>query len=161
MSKFSDRPHWGPILEAAIAGQDPLVRARQTPESVGRMVSGLVYVASPYSKQVRVNGTFNIQRGVEMAMQAARAVAELAERGVSAVSPVALSDLACGSVGYRIDPLDHAFWMRWCAPLLAASRAVVVPDIEGWDRSVGVWQEVCQAIERNVPVYLYAGRDAA
>jgi len=51
-----------------------------------------------------------------------------------------------------LDPLDAAFWSRWCAPLLAACGSVAVPDFPGWQASEGVWREVIWAITHGVPV---------
>jgi len=76
-------------------------------------------------------------------------------RGVTAVSPIVLADGMCHATEH-LDPLDVRFWTRWCAPILAAARAVVVPDIPGWSRSEGVWHEVREALGRSLPVHVYA-----
>lgn len=75
--------------------------------------------------------------------------------GVSAFAPVAVSADHCHA-SHNLDPIDERFWTRWCAPFLAAARAVVVPRIVGWDTSVGVWREIVEAVGANKPVHVYA-----
>ncbi len=130
-----------------------------TPDLVAREASGLVYLATPYSREaVRDGIIWDMRLSLQMQGHAERHAAALAARGITAIAPIALAAGMCHQ-SHQLAPLDARFWQRWCAPLLAASRAVVVPDIPGWDRSQGIWFEVVEALDRQMPVYVYAGAD--
>ena len=100
-------------------------------------------------------GHWSLAKSALAATRADRHAARLAMRGVTAVSPIVQAASMCHATAH-LDPLDARFWTRWCAPILAASRAVVVPDIPGWSRSEGVWHEVREALGRSLPVHVYA-----
>lgn len=139
-----------------------LVHQHCSLHSVGAACAGrLVYLATPYSREVvTARGEWVMGLSERMQQQAAQEAERLCLRGVTAISPIVLSAAMCHLPIPRLiglDPLDAAFWGAWCQPLLAASGAVVVPDIPGWDRSVGVWREAVWAVEHGVPVYLYGG----
>lgn len=152
-------PAWGPVIAAARAGELPLLGFGATPEAVAREAAGLVYLATPYSRiAVDAAGAWCPERSARAMAQATRAAARLAGLGVTAVSPIVLTAGMCHASA-ALDPLDDPFWARWCAPLLAAARVVVVPDIAGWDRSRGVWREVRAALASNVPVRIYGRED--
>lgn len=155
------RPNWSLLLGAAARGELPLVHAGATPAQVAREVAGIAYLATPYSKVVLdADGCWDLRLSLEAMARAARASGVLARAGITALSPIVLAAemCHCDHCGQRLlDPLDAAFWTRWCAPLLDAARAVVVPDIRGWDRSDGIWHEVITALGRNLPVYVYEG----
>jgi hypothetical protein len=55
-----------------------------------------------------------------------------------------------------IDPMDATIWEKINAPLLAASQAVVVPDLPGWTASAGVMDEIHTALRAGKPVFLYS-----
>lgn len=98
------------------------------------------YVATPYTKHAGA-------AGLDFAAKAAAcAVADLALRAVTGVSPIVLAHQACGTLpGRALDPLDQSFWAHWCAPLLTAMPAVFIPDIIGWRESDGIAHEVREA----------------
>ena len=115
----------------------------------------LVYLASPYSKRCLIRGAWDEDLSLSLGFAAAKWVAELSLRGVTAISPVSQSSMMVSALQRGLlDPLDPAFWESWCRPLLHACEAVVVPPITGWDDSVGVWFEVQAALDANCPVYL-------
>ena len=132
-----------------------LIEGRMSVMVVERLRGGQVYLATPYSRHVTVDGVFCDYKSGFMGGVAADWARRLAVAGVSAVSPVVLAvamlreDLECG-----LRPLDHVFWAHWCQPLLLASRTVAVPMIEGWDSSRGIWAEVIWALVANRPVVL-------
>lgn len=157
-----------PFAWATLAGHDRGQRFRMVPlEAAVRDLSAsqpLVYLASPYSKiAVNREGRWDIGRSMTASTRAAMWSARFAERGVSAVSPIVLSAEMChlrvpslcleGHGPLRLNPMDAAFWTRWCFPLLVACDAVVVPPIEGRDRSAGVWGEVVTALGASKTVY--------
>lgn len=152
--KLPSAPAWD---HPGLALYDGLLLHRNAPiEMVAvRGRNALNYLATPYSKRAVDEAGRWCERGSRAAwIEAEVWAAAFAERGVSAVSPIAQ---ACGLIHIgqgRVDPLDHRFWTGWCAPLLAASGAVIVPPIEGWAESLGVWQEVREMLYRMRPVYL-------
>jgi len=129
-----------------------------------------VYLATPYSNEVLIDGRWQFTLSMRMQRAAAEACADFAERGVTALSPVVLATAMVHATQrfvpgrgrdacpwqHRLDPMDHALWMRWCLPIFNACDAVVVPDIPGWSRSKGVLSEVETALFLNTPVYVYA-----
>ena len=106
-------------------------------------------------------GDWREERSVELGLRAAQASAALAAEGVTAVSPIAQASLMvsapCDAAGARLDPLDAAFWERWCRPLLQRCDSVIVPKMQGWDRSRGIWAEVMTALERSKPIFVWRG----
>ncbi len=124
----------------------------------------LVYLASPYTKvAVDGEGRWDMGRSVEALTKAAMWSARFAQASVTAISPIVLSAEMCALrvpslraedlPPIRLDPLDAKFWTDWCFPLLVACDAVVVPPIEGRDRSEGIWGEVVTALGSSKPVY--------
>lgn len=120
-----------------------------------------VYLATPYTRQVVDSECkFCRTRSDGMSAEAARHVAELALRGITAISPIVLSVAATNAAPAALDPLDQELWQNWCWPLLATCGAVVVPDIAGWQQSRGVWREVLWSLSRALPVFVYADAEA-
>ncbi|MDI3335885.1 DUF1937 family protein [Defluviimonas aestuarii] len=152
----SQTPDWQAL--ARIAREKALlVRFGETDESVAALASGLVYLATPYSKvTLDDRGNWSFHASADAMERASRVSARLAKLGITAVSPIVMAADMCHTDA-TLDPLDADFWTRWCAPILAASRSVVVPSIPGWDQSVGIWHEVREAIGRNRTVHVYAG----
>jgi Domain of unknown function (DUF1937) len=162
-------------MAEARSGAGDLVRFGQSPATIARGWGGRqpVYLATPYSREVvGADGVWEYARSVEVARGAALASAALMAAGVTAVSPIVLSaamvHATCRFEARRsahfagtIDPLDHARWMAWCMPLLRSCGAVVVPDLPGWDRSLGIWAEVREALDRAMPVMVYATAEVA
>ena len=164
---------WGPVVAAAQRGDLPLLQVGCSAQSVAKEFGGRqpVYLATPYSKEaIDVLGAWSYDLSKSMQRRAERAALELMQAGVSAFSPIALSvgmihasgqfhGTRGGGVRFEpaLDPLDSAFWSRWCQPFLNVCGAVVVPDIPGWDHSDGIWAEVQFAISRDIPVFVYGG----
>lgn len=154
----SDGPAWGLFFAQSMSGRwGDLVRFGAGPEAVARYSGGrLVYLATPYSKQViGPGGVWDFGLSAEASVRAARWAAQVARHGATAVSPIVMAAEMCHSARL-LDPLDEPFWGRWCAPLLAASGTVAVPAFAGWQRSRGIWREVCWALQHNLPVMFEA-----
>ena len=137
-----------PALDTYAAGS-LLHRDAALSDVVARCAGRLVYLATPYSKLACCdNGQFNPAGSLKAAFLAARWAGLLADRGITAVSPViqAVAMVHCDPDDTRLDPLDAEFWEGWCRPFLAASGMVVVPPILGWQDSDGIWVEVCDAL---------------
>ncbi|MBB4207262.1 DUF1937 family protein [Roseinatronobacter bogoriensis] len=149
----------------------PLVHWGATPAHVARFCRGrLAYLASPVTTRAATEaaqgdaGWYILER---LALECALDMDALAQAGVSAVSPVAQalsmirargrSDILHGPMGL----LDRDGWMRWGAPLLRVSSAVVVADRPGWAESRGVAAEVDYALSVNMMVFFAPARPEA
>lgn len=144
---------------------DPRVtRIAALHEISGALSGRLVYLATPFTKLASRarNGcidppfrasTFDALAAEAARRQAAYWAANCAAVGISAASPIVMS-CAMVEAHTALDPLDEAFWERWCAPLLAASWAVVVPPIHGALESRGVSHETLAALDRGRPVFV-------
>lgn len=108
-----------------------------------RLESGrAVYLATPYTRLARAG------QAQQAANVAADCVGWMARKGVTAVSPIVLAHAACEQ-DPQLDPLAEKFWTDWCAPLLWACGAVVVPDIPGREASKGVAYEAAWALRNS------------
>lgn len=154
-ARFPGCQSWPELLRMA-PWWPGLLHPGATPASVARVASGLVYLATPYSLQATDprNGRWRRDWSDALARAAALEAVALAREGLTAVSPIVQSAAMCNALD-GLDPLDERLWARWCQPMLDAARAVVVPDIPGWRRSLGVWREVIWALEHNMPVHVY------
>jgi hypothetical protein len=154
---FPRKPDWD-WLKATFPG-NVLLRVDCPFIEVVRSVSGrMAYLATPYTRQV-LNDDLQWDRclSYDIETRTARWARAFAIEGATVASPIVLS---CAIVHAdpedHIDPLDDAFWARWCQPMLSACGSVVIPAMDGWDVSRGVWREACWALQHNVPVYLVA-----
>ena len=110
----------------------------------------LSYLATPYSKvALDAWGDWCPSTSLECAEQAGLCARSLALAGVTAISPIiqAVEMVHADFRDERLDPLDAEFWEAWCRPLLAASWYVIVPPIDGWAESDGIWLEVRTALQ--------------
>ena len=152
-------PQWGNLLAEYAGTQFDLLRPDCSLVEAARLARGhLAYLATPYSKLV-LNDDLEWDRGqsLDLVLRAARWASLFALEGVTAISPIVQAGEMCHSrLEGDLDPLDHVFWTKWCAPLLAASRILLVPPVPGWDQSQGIWFETCTALSRNVRVCLIA-----
>ena len=130
---------------------------------------GQMYLATPYTKPATGDDGIDWRGAEAMCSEALFWLAYLTAQGLSVVSPIALAHPAArvvrpGHVPLRgapgevplpcfLDPLDTSFWTRWCAPILRASRGVIVPPIPGWRESEGIAHEVAEAVEAGKPVW--------
>lgn len=147
-------PDWARFCDPE-APQAPLVYRACGPVTVAQRARQPVYLATPYSLEVTgPDGRWQMDRSHRMVVLAAMEAARLARVGVTAISPIVLSGDMC-HVDTGLDPLGAGFWHRWCAPVLNACGAVVIPEIPGWWRSRGVWREACFALGAMMPVFIY------
>ena len=129
------------------------------PARAALQMSGLVYLATPYSKRVLMDGRFSWKLADDCAREALGVCAVFERLGVTAISPILNAHYIVRRHGSDWGPLpaealalDADHWTRWCAPLLAACRSVYVPALDGWDHSAGVAFEVQESLSRNRPV---------
>jgi hypothetical protein len=104
--------------------------------------SGLIYLATPYTL---------LRNRAAAAKEAARLTGCLALQGYSIFSPIAHSH-AIAQLG-NIDPLDHAFWLKFNQPFLVAAMALVVAHMDGWQESKGIAHEIAFFKECGKPIY--------
>jgi hypothetical protein len=155
--QFPRDPDWD-WLKASYPGNVLLRADCQFVEAVSHLIGRMAYLSTPYTKAV-VNDQMEWDRGLscDIEVRTARWVRAFAIEGITGASPILLSCAAChADIEDRLDPLDDVFWARWRRPLLSASGAVVIPAMDGWDVSQGVWRDACWALLHNVPVYLIA-----
>ncbi|APZ53724.1 DUF1937 family protein [Salipiger abyssi] len=122
----------------------------------------LVYLASPYSKRAaHADGCYCPTEATRAAFDAAKWAAALAREGITAISPIAQAQaMADADMGAGLDPLDDRFWTDWCAPLLGACEALILPPIHGWQESRGCRLEITVAQNCGKPVFLMTGEGA-
>ncbi len=117
----------------------------------------LCYLATPFTKIAQYDdGEFDPAKSLECATRAARWSRALAIEGVTAVSPViqSVEMVHADFVDQQLDPLDWDFWMCWCQPLLHACPVVIVPRIDGWGDSDGVWHDAVTALRQQKRVFV-------
>jgi hypothetical protein len=124
-----------------------------------RARGSLAYLAAPYTREVTAGDGLWCEDLSDLAeARVARWAHAFALAGVTVASPIGgACELLRADVEGRLDPLDDAFWARWCRQMLHACGSVLVPPMPGRDDSAGVWHEVGSALARNVPVFQIAG----
>lgn len=108
----------------------------------------LWYVGTPYS---------NYPGGLEDAFDmACFQTAFLAKAGLSVYSPIAHTHPIARYC--NVSPTDHAFWMRFDAPLVAACGGLIVVMAKSWSTSRGIAHEITEFKKANKPiVYMTPG----
>lgn len=102
----------------------------------------LYYLASPYSHK---------ERDVmdQRAEAVTKAAVELLNQGVFVFAPIAYN---APWEKYNL-PGDWNFWQEFDKAFVSRMDAVVVLQLDGWDRSTGVTAEIEFAKQMNIPVY--------
>ena len=92
----------------------------------------LIYMASPYSLYTH---------GLDQACEDVSGVAgDLLERGVRVFCPVSHAHTIAQSS--CVNPLDHKLWMTLDKAVADHCQALIVVELEGWQDSVGVREEI-------------------
>lgn len=100
------------------------------------------YLASPYSKY---------PAGIEVAFQdICRIAGRLITLGVRVYSPIAHTH-PIATYG-DIDPYAHAIWLPADKPFMANAKGLIVAQMEGWDTSYGIGEEVKDFLAAEKPV---------
>ena len=102
----------------------------------------LYYLASPYSHKDRE--VMNHRAEV-----VTKAAVDLLNQGVFVFAPIAYN---APWEKYNL-PGDWNFWQEFDKAFVSRMDAVVVLQLDGWDRSTGVTAEVEFAKQNNIPVY--------
>ena len=104
---------------------------------------GLAYLATPYSLY---------EAGTDRAFEDACAVnARLAERGVTAFSPIAHSHPI--AIHGRLNPKDGMFWIKHDELFIERCDLLIVAQLDGWEVSEGVTFEIDAFKDAGKPIY--------
>lgn len=103
---------------------------------------GIVFLSTPYTKY-----WLGL---ICAATDAARAAAALRRRNINVFSPIAHGDTVSRRGG--LDPTDADMWMHNDRAILEIASAIVVVKMKGWDKSLGVGQEIAFAVENDRPI---------
>ncbi|MBC7156226.1 MAG: DUF1937 family protein [Rhodobacteraceae bacterium] len=123
--------------------------------AAGTLAGRAAYLATPYTAYARAaDGGFDARGGERAARLSAMWLAEALEAGVAAHCPVIASHVAVVQGACVLDPLDGAAWESLNAPVLAACAGVVVPPIDRWRGSAGIWREVGATLRWQRPVFV-------
>lgn len=109
-----------------------------------KLTKGYWYLATPYSKW---KGGLD-----DAAFIAAKVAGRLIRAGVHVFSPIAHSHHI--SVAAEIDLRSYEIWLSLDKPLFEAAYGILVADLDGWDESYGITQELKWAREHGKPRYL-------
>lgn len=101
----------------------------------------LVYLAGPYSGSVAERR--------ERWWKLSAIAADLTASGVLVYSPITHGHVLAG---HRNLPTDWTFWDRHCRTMVAACSLVLVAQLDGWHRSVGVSREIDIAADLGILV---------
>lgn len=153
--KSVDKADWEALVES-YAGVRTIHLDIEFGEVIDRCRSQLSYLATPYSKlAVDLDGQFCHVRSDFAGQEAAKWLAHCGVNGITAVSPIVQSVAMLGADPVRaLNPLDERFWSAWCAPMLWACSAVIIPQIDGWSQSAGVLFEAHSALKAMKPVFV-------
>jgi hypothetical protein len=104
---------------------------------------GLIYLSSPYTLY---------PEGIDKAnSDICKITARLAERGITAFSPIAHSH-AVAKYG-KLNPKDGAFWIKHDEIFMDRCDALLVAEMPGWEDSVGVTWEIDVFRDAEKPIY--------
>lgn len=102
----------------------------------------MIYLASPYSDP----DPFMVKTRFLLAQQC---TAELLKQGIFVYSPI----VHCHELAWAYNlPGDFAFWKAYNFDMLRRADMITVLKITGWDKSVGVSQELEAAKYIGLPV---------
>lgn len=110
----------------------------------------LKYLGAPYSTGLPDKVDYRKAMD-ERAAIIARNVAKLHEDGVFVYSPITHG---YGYERYVKDELrpSHDFWLPHCFEVLRRCDSMLILQLEGWDRSFGIREEIHFCNENNIPV---------
>jgi len=102
---------------------------------------GLIYLASPYRLY---------PRGPEMAfIDVCRLSSRLIDMGIGIYSPIA----HCHAIAHhgKMDPYNSDFWVKFHQTFIIKSDALLVAEMDSWDQSYGVAEEISIFHAANKP----------
>lgn len=103
----------------------------------------LIYVGTPYTRY---------QKGIEMAfIDACKLTGRLLQEGLRVYSPIAHTHPI--AIHGKIDPLDHKIWLPFDAAIMAKADAMIVAQLDTWDKSTGVAHEIAVFKAAGKPIF--------
>lgn len=104
------------------------------------LVTGMIYLACPYTNKYRDVERYNVIIADGVARR-------LISRRWCVYSPLSYSD--------KIDVAnDYGYWMEHCLYMLNACNTIFVINADGWRESKGVKKELLKSCEDGIPAYL-------
>lgn len=104
--------------------------------------SKLIYIASPYSSADEKKRLDNYEKVSKFA-------AYLISKGDVVISPIAYGHPLLGFVNM---PGDWEFWKNFCITFLEKCDTMIVLQLEDWDKSRGVLEEIEYCKNNNIPI---------
>lgn len=111
--------------------------------------SKIIYIASPYSST-------DEKKRIENYEKVSKFTAHLISNGAVAISPIAYGHPLLGFVDM---PGDWEFWKNFCITFLEKCDEMIVLQLEGWDKSRGVLEEIEYCKNKNIPVWYMTQQD--
>ncbi len=102
----------------------------------------MIYLATPYTDENVVIEYQRYQRACELA-------AQLTVRGYVVFSPIVHGHAMRTATWLQ---LDRARWMEIDFEFLRRSDALVIAKMPGWEKSLGVQQEIAYASTHGIPI---------
>lgn len=109
----------------------------------------MIYLATPYSHE-------RPETRRERYLKACRVTAVLMKAGIPVFSPLLNSVPAVEEGGLEI---EHDDFLKIDLPILRRCDEVLIVEIDGWDKSAGVWSEMTEAIVHKIPITLIEEKD--
>jgi|GEM_PF-2321980 len=144
-----NNPHLARHMEGAL-----FLPGATLKEAENKCRGSLCYLASPYTKRVVIRDEgWDGMASLDRAAEAALWCRSFASVGITVISPVVQAvEMIHADFREWLDPLDEGFWQNWRTPLMRACGPVIIPPIEGWRESEGIWRDVVSALRVNRPV---------
>lgn len=111
----------------------------------------IYYLASPYSTPV-LPGKDKDQTKLDRHHMIQQIGTDLMNKGYTLFEPIATSHYK--AINWNL-PGTYEFWQARDRHLIERTDGVIVADMEGWQESVGVTDEIKYCKELGKPVYLY------
>ena len=102
----------------------------------------IIYLASPYSNSdasIRIKNFHDISKFA----------AKLVKEGNIVFSPITYGHTL---LSYEDLPTDYLFWVDFCLSFLVKCDELHVYMMPGWDKSVGVQDEISFARDHDIPI---------
>jgi len=103
-------------------------------------------LSAPYSSKDEAVKKFRIKKLVDACLLVTKS-------GNIPVSPLLFGLTLIEKSGQNL-PDSYEFWDNFCRQYVLASEKLYVLDLEGWNISTGVSDEIKVALQNNIPVYL-------
>jgi hypothetical protein len=112
-------------------------------ELMNAKIKPLIYLASPYSHEIDEVREENFRKVSQIA-------ANLTAEGYVVVSPITYGHTL---LQFKEMPSDWPFWASFCFSLLVkADKLLVCDNLEGWDKSKGVEEEMSFAKDHGIKI---------